>query len=62
MRIVQHTGFAPLPDEDREAMLRQHIPYRIKLLKDAWKKTAMQAVGFSTYSYSDHELTSASSN
>lgn len=33
MRPIQEPGFAPLPDHDQDAMLRQHIPYRIELLK-----------------------------
>ena len=34
MRPIQEPGFAPLGDDDREAMLREHIPYRLSLLLD----------------------------
>jgi len=38
MRSVQESGFAPLDDFGVQAMLNQHIPYRLRLLRDAFPR------------------------
>ena len=38
MRPVQEPGLAPLTEEDIEVMLNQHIPYRERLLLDAFPR------------------------
>lgn len=42
MRPVQELGFAPLAEPDRQAMLEEHILYRVDLLNDAKNRIPAQ--------------------